>query len=59
MGTVIHLITKEVVTVNDDLLTVQKKVQEEKFVAFVKKSEPHHTVIINTDTITHLTASTS
>lgn len=58
MGTIIELV-KERVTVEDDLLTVQKKIQEEQFIEFTEKHTPHHTVIINRDMIITIKASKS
>ncbi len=56
MGTIIELITKDTVAVDEDLLTVQKIIQEKQFGTFIKK-HTKHTVIINRDAIALLRAS--
>lgn len=56
MGTVIELITKETVTVEEDMLVVYKEIQENQFVTLKKRRSPH-TVIINREAIALIKAS--
>ncbi|MCL4359839.1 hypothetical protein M1555_01095 [Patescibacteria group bacterium] len=53
MGTIIELVTKDSVTVKDDLLTVRKKIEQNRFVTFEQK-HTEHSVVINREMIVSL-----